>query len=159
METRAKIIDRKRLPDFMARLRAKRKKVVFTNGCFDILHLGHIDYLEKARQLGDVLAIGLNTDQSVNKLKGPGRPINNEHARARLLAAMAFVDVVILFDDPTPESLISQVRPDVLVKGDDYNMENIVGAKFVKDIGGKVVTLQLVEGYSTTELIKKIKTC
>ena len=133
------------------------QKVVFTNGCFDIVHLGHIDYLEKARALGDRLVLGLNTDASVGRLKGPSRPVVNEYARARLMAALAFVDTVILFDEPTPKALIEALKPDILVKGDDYSIENIVGADFVMRNGGSVETVPLVKGYSTTGLIEKIK--
>ena len=133
------------------------QKVVFTNGCFDIVHLGHIDYLEKARALGDRMVLGLNTDASVSRLKGPLRPVVNEYARARLIAALSFVDAVILFDEPTPLQLIEAVKPDILVKGDDYSIENIVGADFVISRGGEVKTISLVEGYSTTKLIEKIK--
>jgi len=132
-------------------------KVVFTNGCFDILHLGHLDYLEKSRESGDKLIVGLNTDRSVRQLKGPDRPINNEHARARMLAALAFVDVVIAFDEETPLKLIKSVKPDILIKGNDYSIENIVGSDFVLGIGGEVKTINLLEGYSTTGLIEKIK--
>ncbi|CCH03280.1 rfaE bifunctional protein [Fibrella aestuarina BUZ 2] len=131
-------------------------RVVFTNGCFDIVHLGHIDYLEKARALGDKLVLGLNTDASVSRIKGPLRPVVNETARARLMAALQFVDIVTLFDEPTPLELIEAVRPDVLVKGDDYSVATIVGADFVLSNGGSVETIALVPGYSTTALIGKI---
>lgn len=134
------------------------QKVVFTNGCFDIVHLGHIDYLEKARALGDRLVLGLNTDASVSRLKGPARPVVDEYARARLMAALSFVDTVILFDEPTPQELIEALKPDILVKGDDYTVETIVGADFVINNGGEVKTVSLVPGYSTTTLIEKIKT-
>ncbi|MDI9867114.1 D-glycero-beta-D-manno-heptose 1-phosphate adenylyltransferase [Flectobacillus sp. DC10W] len=133
------------------------KKIVFTNGCFDIVHLGHIDYLEKARNLGDKLVLGLNTDASVNRLKGPTRPVVNEYARSRMMAAFEFVDTVILFDEPTPLQVIEQVKPDILVKGDDYTVETIVGSDFVLEKGGEVKTISLVEGYSTSSLIQKIK--
>jgi len=133
------------------------QKVVFTNGCFDLVHLGHIDYLEKARALGDRLVLGLNTDASVSRLKGPTRPVVNEYARARLMAALAFVDTVILFDEPTPQRLIEALKPDILVKGDDYAPETIVGANFVIKNGGTVETVPLVKDYSTTALIEKIK--
>ncbi|MFN8348185.1 MAG: D-glycero-beta-D-manno-heptose 1-phosphate adenylyltransferase [Spirosomataceae bacterium] len=136
---------------------AEGKKIVFTNGCFDIVHLGHIDYLEKARALGDKLVLGLNTDASVSRLKGPSRPVVNEYARARLMAALSFVDTVILFDEPTPLELIQTICPDILVKGDDYTVQNIVGADFVIERGGAVKTISLVKGYSTTSLIEKIK--
>jgi rfaE bifunctional protein nucleotidyltransferase chain/domain len=130
---------------------------VFTNGCFDILHLGHLDYLEKSRDLADKLVVGLNTDKSVRQLKGPGRPINNEYARARMLAAMSFVDLVIAFNEETPLELIKKVKPDILVKGKDYEVENIVGAEFVIGNGGEVKTIELKKGYSTTDIINKIK--
>jgi D-glycero-beta-D-manno-heptose 1-phosphate adenylyltransferase len=133
------------------------QKIVFTNGCFDIVHLGHIDYLEKARALGDRLVLGLNTDASVSRLKGPARPVVDEHARARLMAALSFVDTVILFDEPTPKELIEALKPDILVKGDDYTVDTIVGADFVLSNGGEVKTISLVPGYSTTALIDKIK--
>ena len=133
------------------------EKVVFTNGCFDIVHLGHIDYLEKARALGSKLVLGLNTDASVSRLKGPLRPVVNEYARARLMAALSFVDTVILFDEPTPSALIEDIKPDILVKGDDYSVENIAGAEFVLNRGGEVKTIALVQGYSTSKLIEKIK--
>lgn len=132
-------------------------RVVFTNGCFDILHLGHVDYLEKARQLGDRLVLGLNTDASVSRLKGPLRPVVSQYARARLMAALAFVDTVILFDEPTPLQLIETLKPDILVKGDDYSLQQIVGADFVIANGGEVKTIPLVAGCSTTRLIEKIK--
>ncbi len=133
------------------------EKVVFTNGCFDILHLGHIDYLEKARQKGNRLIVGLNADESVKRLKGENRPINPEYARARLLAALAFTDAIILFAEDTPLNLIISLLPDILVKGSDYNPENIVGAKHVMAHGGTVETIDLVEGYSTTNIIEKSK--
>ncbi len=132
-------------------------KVVFTNGCFDIVHLGHIDYLEKARALGNKMVLGLNTDASVSRLKGPLRPVVNEYARARLMAALSFIDAVILFDEPTPSELIEAIKPDILVKGDDYTVENIAGADFVLSRGGEVKTIALVKGYSTSSLIEKIK--
>lgn len=157
METNTKIIPRGKISRLAEKWRLDKLQIVFTNGCFDLIHLGHIDYLEKARQLGDKLIIGLNTDRSVSELKGPKRPINDEHARSRLLAALAFVDAVVLFDESTPEQLIRDISPDILVKGNDYEKKNIVGANYVMEKGGKVITLQLVEGYSTTALINKIK--
>lgn len=135
----------------------KAGKVVFTNGCFDILHLGHVDYLEKARNKGSKLIVGLNTDESVKRLKGPERPVNNEYARARVLASLQFVDAVVLFDEDTPLNLIEKLVPDILVKGDDYNISNIVGADFVIKNGGSVETISLVEGQSTSGIISKIK--
>lgn len=136
---------------------SKGEKIVFTNGCFDIVHLGHIDYLEKARNLGNRLILGLNTDASVKRLKGESRPVVNEYARARMMSAFEFVDAVVLFDEPTPLTLIEEVKPDILVKGDDYTVETIVGADFVIGKGGEVKTIPLVKGYSTTSLIEKIK--
>lgn len=132
-------------------------KVVFTNGCFDILHLGHVDYLEKARNLGTKLIVGLNTDASVARLKGKDRPINDEYARARIISSLEFVDAVILFNEDTPFELISYLKPDILVKGDDYSIENIVGSDIVIQNGGSVRTISLIKGYSTTNIIKKIK--
>ncbi|OZI09152.1 D-glycero-beta-D-manno-heptose 1-phosphate adenylyltransferase [Siphonobacter sp. BAB-5385] len=134
------------------------QRIVFTNGCFDIVHLGHVDYLEKARNLGDRLVLGLNTDASVSRIKGPLRPVVNEYARARLMASLAFVDTVILFDEPTPKELIESINPDILVKGDDYTVETIVGSDFVLGNGGEVKTVPLVQGFSTSALIEKIKT-
>ncbi len=133
-------------------------KTVFTNGCFDILHLGHIDYLEKAKSLGNKLIVGVNADISVKRLKGESRPINNEYARCRMLAALAFVDAVLLFGEDTPLHLITTLLPDILVKGDDYKIEQIVGADIVIANGGEIKTIEFVLGYSTTNLIQKMKT-
>ncbi len=131
--------------------------VVFTNGCFDILHLGHIDYLEKAKLKGDKLIIGLNSDNSVKKLKGNQRPINSIIARSRMLAAIQFVDLVIEFDEDTPLMLIESLLPDVLVKGGDYTKQNIVGANSVLTTGGSVEVIEFTDGYSTTKLINQLK--
>ena len=133
----------------------KGKRVAFTNGCFDILHLGHAKYLSTAASLGDVLIIGLNSDNSVRRLKGDNRPINPMEARAFLLAVMGFVDAVVVFDEDTPYDLIKFVQPDVLVKGEDYKVEDIVGYDIVKAKGGEVVTISFEEGYSTTNIIHK----
>ena len=130
--------------------------VVFTNGCFDILHLGHVDYLEKASNFGDKLVIGLNSDRSVGILKGVGRPINDQQARSRVLAALEFVDLVTLFDEDTPYGLIDRAKPNVLVKGGDYRRQDIVGADAVVANGGLIKTIPLVKGYSTSEIISKI---
>ena len=132
------------------------KTIVFTNGCFDILHLGHVDYLAKASSLGDILIIGLNTDLSVKNLKGKNRPINDEKARAFLLAAFSFVDAVVLFNEETPYNLIDKIKPDFLVKGKDYKASDVVGYDIVKAYGGKVKTVKLVEGYSTSAIEKRI---
>lgn len=155
--TEKKILSQNQAKEKVAEWQSEGQKIVFTNGCFDIVHLGHIDYLEKARNLGDRLVLGLNTDSSVNRLKGPTRPVVNEYARSRMMAAFEFVDAVILFDEPTPKELIETICPDILVKGDDYSIENIVGADFVINRGGEVKTIPLVKGYSTTSLIEKIK--
>jgi D-glycero-beta-D-manno-heptose 1-phosphate adenylyltransferase len=135
----------------------KGRKVVFTNGCFDILHLGHIDYLAKAAGMGDKLVIGLNTDASVSRIKGPHRPITDQHSRAMLLASLSFVSAVVLFDEDTPYELISAIKPDVLVKGADYKPEEIVGYDIVTAKGGTVETLEYLEGYSTSAIEKRIK--
>ncbi len=137
--------------------KATGEKVVFTNGCFDLLHLGHVDYLEKARALGNRLVIGLNTDDSVSRFKGPERPLQDQNSRARVLAALQFVDLVVYFNEDTPLNLISELIPDVLVKGSDYLAENIVGAEVVKKNGGQVETIDFVPGYSTTRIVEKIK--
>ena len=155
MWTKDKIMTREQLPATLAGWRAQGRKVVFTNGCFDLLHLGHVDYLEQARHLGDALVVGLNTDESVSSLK-PGRPIQDETARARILASLAFVDAVVLFGEPTPLALIELVQPDVLVKGDDYAIDGIVGHELVLNRGGQVRTVPLVPGYSTSRIIAKV---
>lgn len=155
--TESKILSRKQTIEQVDQWRADGQPIVFTNGCFDIVHLGHIDYLEKARAFGQRLILGLNTDSSVSCIKGPLRPVVNEYARARLMAALEFVDVVTLFGEPTPLELIRAIRPDVLVKGNDYTVNTIVGADFVLARGGRVETVALVPGYSTTQLIERIK--
>ena len=141
----------------VAEWRAKGDKTVFSNGCFDILHAGHVDYLEKARQKGDHLIVGLNTDYSVSRIKGKNRPIVDEVSRSRVLAALEFVDAVVMFNEDTPQELIKTLNPDILVKGKDYDISNIVGADFVLQNGGKVETVELTERLSTTILINKIK--
>jgi rfaE bifunctional protein nucleotidyltransferase chain/domain len=156
-KTENKILSPDELKNKIQLWQSEGEKVVFSNGCFDILHLGHIDYLEKARGKGDRLVIGLNTDSSVKKLKGELRPINEQTARARVLAALAFVDGITFFEDDTPLDLIKSLLPDVLVKGSDYLAENIVGAEVVVANGGSVETIDLVDGYSTTGIINKIK--
>jgi len=158
MPTKHKICSPEELSERIASWRKEDDTIIFTNGCFDLMHLGHIDYLEKAKQLGNRLIVGVNSDKSVEELKGIGRPINTAYARMRLLAALEFVDMVISFNETTPTLLIAQVRPDVLVKGKDYEIGNIVGADFVLQIGGRVETIELIEGYSTTKIIKKIST-
>jgi rfaE bifunctional protein nucleotidyltransferase chain/domain len=137
--------------------RFKEKKIVFTNGCFDILHLGHIEYLAKSLDFGNVLIVGLNSDASIKKIKGPNRPINNEHARAMFLASLSFVHAITLFDQETPYDLIKHIRPDILVKGKDYSVDQIVGNDIVSADGGEIKTIELTPGYSTTGIIKKIR--
>lgn len=132
-------------------------KVVFTNGCFDLLHTGHITYLAKAAELGDKLIIGLNADASVKRLKGENRPVNHQNSRALLLAALFFVDAVILFEEDTPYNLITTLLPNLLIKGGDYTLDNIVGAREVINNGGEVKTINFVAGYSSTSIIQKIK--
>jgi rfaE bifunctional protein nucleotidyltransferase chain/domain len=156
-KTTSKIKSRQAAAAKVAEWKAKGEKIVFTNGCFDIIHLGHVDYLERARDLGSKLVVGLNTDNSVSGFKGPGRPIQNQDSRARVLASFQFVDLVVPFDEATPLNLISELVPNILVKGSDYLAENIVGADVVKRGGGKVVTMDFVKGYSTTAVIEKIK--
>lgn len=136
---------------------ANNYKVVFTNGCFDLLHRGHVDYLSKARDLGDKLFLGLNTDASVSALKGEHRPIQDEQSRMQIMASLDFVDAVMLFSEDTPYELIQKVQPDVLVKGADYNPKDIVGYDIVTAKGGEVKTLEFLEGYSTSSIEKKIK--
>ncbi len=152
-----KIVDRAYLKKAVEGLKARGKKVVFTNGCFDILHSGHVKYLSEARKLGSALVVGLNTDRSVRELKGEGRPINSELDRARVLAALGCIDFVALFDEETPKELIDSLVPDILVKGADYEPENIVGYDTVTKNGGKVMTIALVDGKSTTKTIERIK--
>lgn len=132
-------------------------KVVFTNGVFDLLHIGHITYMSKAANLGDRLIVGLNADSSVKRLKGPDRPVNDQTNRAALLAALFFVDGIVVFEEDNPLNLISTLLPDILVKGADYTVDNIVGAKEVIANGGEVLTIDLVEGYSSTSIIQRIK--
>lgn len=151
------IIDRDKIADFCQVLRDGGQKVVFTNGCFDILHAGHVRYLNKARSFGDCLVLGLNTDSSVRRIKGPSRPINNELDRAEVVGALKTVDYVVLFDEPTAEDLIRQVHPDVYVKGGDYTIETLPEGQIVLGYGGSVELVNLVEGRSTTNVIAKIK--
>ena len=131
-------------------------KLVFTNGCFDIIHPGHVDYLERARNMGDCLVVGLNSDASVRRLKGPLRPVNDQHSRARVLAALACVDFVMIFEEDTPLELIRAVCPNVLVKGGDWSVDRIVGREVVQERGGTVRSIPLLEGHSTTATINRI---
>jgi len=152
-----KITDVQSLKNTMAGWKAAGNKVVFTNGVFDLLHIGHITYMAKAAELGDKLIIGLNADSSVKRLKGDGRPVNDQNSRALLLSALFFVDAVVVFEEDTPLNLISTLLPDILVKGADYAIENIVGGKEVIANGGEVKTIDFVDGYSSTAIIKRIQ--
>jgi D-glycero-beta-D-manno-heptose 1-phosphate adenylyltransferase len=151
-----KIIPVTALDRWLAVARFKNRKIVFTNGCFDVLHKGHVDYLAAASDLGDLLMVGLNTDESVRKLKGAGRPYLDEAARALILASLSYVSAVVLFNEDTPYELIKQVNPDVLVKGGDYKTEEIVGHDVVSARGGKVLSLDFTAGYSSSGVIGKI---
>jgi D-glycero-beta-D-manno-heptose 1-phosphate adenylyltransferase len=156
--TAPKVVDRRAAVSWVKDLQARGQKVVFTNGCFDLLHPGHVRYLEQARALGDALLVAVNTDASVTRLaKEPGRPINRESDRARVVAALACVDRVVLFGETTPLALITALAPDILVKGGDYQLEEIVGREVVLARGGKVLTLPLVPGYSTTALLERLR--
>ena len=151
-----KIKSQAALSKAIAKLRDDNKKIVFTNGCFDILHVGHIDYLKMARRSGDALIVALNSDASVREIKGSSRPINKQADRAKVLAALYFVDHVTIFGSRTPEKLIKMLKPDILVKGGDWKEKDIVGADFVKSYGGKVLRIPFVKGYSTTSVIDKM---
>ena len=151
-----KIITGDSLTKKLALWRFKNYKIVFTNGCFDILHRGHVEYLSKAASYGDVMIVGLNSDASVRNIKGESRPVQDEESRALILASLQYVTVVVLFDEDTPYNLIKQVRPDVLVKGADYKPEEIVGYDVVSAKGGEIITIDLVEGHSTTGILNKI---
>jgi D-glycero-beta-D-manno-heptose 1-phosphate adenylyltransferase len=153
----AKILTTEDLKRKVAQWRFLGKTIAFTNGCFDILHAGHISSLSEAAKVADILIVGLNADSSVKGLKGPGRPVNNEESRALLLASLCLVDGVVLFSDPTPLELIKLVMPDFLVKGGDYKIEEIAGAREVLAVGGKVLINPIIEGFSTTSLIEKLK--
>lgn len=140
----------------LARWRFLNKSIVFTNGCFDILHLGHIDYLSKSADEGDILIIGLNTDKSVREIKGKSRPVVAERSRSFILASLHFVDAVLLFDEDTPYEIIKLIKPDVLIKGSDYSINEIIGSDIVINNGGKVKTIDFLPGYSSTDIINKI---
>lgn len=150
------LIDRKKIAETCAEIRNTGKKIVFTNGCFDILHVGHVRYLSAAKKLGDILIVGLNTDASVKILKGESRPINNEKDRAEILLGLKAVDYVVLFGERTAEDLVAQVKPDIYVKGGDYTVDKIPEAKIVQSYGGEVRLIDFVSGYSTTGTIEKL---
>ena len=153
-----KIISHKQLEHFIAVARLMGKTIAFTNGTYDILHEGHIYSLSQAAAEADLLVVGVNSDSSVKRYKGPNRPVNNENSRALILASLVITDAVVIFEEDTPLNLINFVRPDVLVKGGDYTLEQIVGAKEVMANGGKVIINPILEGFSTTAIIEKIKT-
>ncbi len=155
-QVKSKITQQEQLDSLIDSWKSNEEKIVFTNGCFDIIHQGHIDYLAKASNLGTKLIIGVNTDRSVSAIKGEHRPIQDEYSRQMILAAMQFVDAVILFDDDTPINLISRIIPSVLVKGSDYNAKDIVGYDVVINNGGSVETLDFLEGFSTSGIERKI---
>lgn len=156
-EMLAKIATTYQLPGILPGWQRENKKIVFTNGCFDLIHRGHVDYLSKAASLGDVLVVGLNTDASVQRLKGMSRPIQDEKSRAMIMASFFFVDLVVFFDEDTPYELIKRVQPDILVKGSDYHPEDIVGYDILMAKHGHVKTINFVEGFSTSNIINKIK--
>ena len=151
-----KIITREKASRIASQVKREGRKVVFTNGCFDLLHIGHLELLENARKLGDILIVGLNSDDSVRRLKGPQRPINTQLDRARILAALEVVDYVVIFNEDTPLELIQTIKPDFLIKGGDYSPDTIVGSAFVESYGGKVIVFPLVHGKSTSDLINTI---
>ena len=160
MSVRGKIVGLEILKGKLARHRREGKQIAFTNGCFDILHLGHVSYLEAAKGKNRILIVGLNSDASVKRLKGPDRPINSQKARAYVLAALSFVDYVIIFNEDTPLRLIKSVKPDVLIKGADWKGKEVVGSDVVKQSGGKVEFIKYITSYSTTNTIAAIqKTC
>lgn len=156
-ETGARVLTRREAGDLVQRLRADGRTVVFTNGVFDLLHPGHVRYLQHARALGDALIVGLNSDASVRRNKGPGRPITPELERAELVGALACVDAVVLFDEDTPAEIIAAVQPDTLVKGADWPADQIVGRDTVEALGGRVVRVPVERGYSTTAIVERIR--
>ena len=152
-----KILTKDAFVPIRKKLKMEHKKIVFTNGCFDFIHPGHIHYLNEAKSMGDILVIGLNSDKSVRKIKGKGRPINNQDFRSSVLSSLEMVDYVIVFEESTPYELIKSIVPDILVKGGDYKIEDVVGREIVEGNKGKVVCVSYIEGFSTTSIIKKIK--
>lgn len=150
------LIDRKLIAETCKEIRQGGKKIVFTNGCFDILHVGHVRYLTTAKSFGDILIVGLNTDESVKMLKGENRPINNEKDRAEVLLGLKAVDYVVLFGERTAENLVSEIRPDVYVKGADYTVDKIPEAKIVQSYGGQIELVKFVDGHSTTNILNQI---
>lgn len=156
IRAKEKIVSRKKIVDLVRGLKKQGKKIVFTNGCFDLLHVGHVRYLKKAKDYGDVLIVGLNTDESVRALKGEKRPLVPQQERAEVLGGLAAVDYITFFDEETPFNLVKEVEPDILVKGADYKIRNIVGADIIKSAGGKVVRIPLAKNISTSTIIRSI---
>ena len=153
----SKILDKERLLVKLTDWKEENKKIVFTNGCFDLIHLGHIEVIARSADLGDILIIGVNTDNSIKRLKGKNRPIVEEISRAKQLAALEFVDAVVLFDQDTPIDLIKMINPNIITKGGDYNTDQVIGIDIVTQNDGEVVIIPLTQGYSTTSILKKIK--
>ncbi len=151
-----KIVSLPKLKALASKLKAKKKKIVFTNGCFDLIHVGHIKYLEKAKALGDILIVGINSDSSMRKIKGPGRPIIEQSDRALVIAGLESVDYACIFNETSPHKLIKAIGPNVLVKGADWELNKIVGANFVKSYGGKTTTIPFIKGRSTSGIIRRI---
>ncbi len=156
MDFFGEVLQKEALVQQVSLLKKQNKKIVFTNGCFDILHPGHTSYLAEARSLGDILVVGMDSDQSVHQLKGPERPIQNEKARSKTLSALRSVDFICIYDNGDPEPLIRAVQPDILVKGGDWAISQIKGADFVQSYGGEVRSLQFISGHSTTDIVQKI---
>lgn len=152
-----RVLERKEAQELIDKLKKEGKKIVFTNGCFDILHVGHMRYLEEAKSFGDYLFVGVNSDESVRRLKGPTRPINNEQDRAELLAGLKSVDYTVIFTEDTPVELIEELKPSIHIKGGDYKKEDLPETKVVESYGGEVYIVSLVEGKSTTNVVKKIQ--
>jgi len=153
---KSKVFERKKLAKLLARLRNKGKKIIFTNGCFDLLHAGHVRYLNKAKQYGDVLVVAINTDASVRRLKGKNRPLVSQQERAEVLGGLAAIDYVTFFNEETPEAIISELKPQVLVKGADYKIKDIVGNLYMKKNKGRVVRIPLAKGLSSSNIINDI---
>ena len=153
----SKILDKERLLVKLTDWKEENKKIVFTNGCFDLIHLGHIEVIARSADLGDILIIGVNTDNSIKRLKGKNRPIVEEISRAKQLAALEFVDAVVLFDQDTPIDLIKMINPNIITKGGDYNTDQVIGNDIVTQNDGEVVIIPLTQGYSTTSILEKIK--
>ena len=153
----SKILDKERLLVKLTDWKKENKKIVFTNGCFDLIHLGHIELIARSADLGDILIIGVNTDNSIKRLKGPNRPIVEEISRAKQLAALEFVDAIVFFDEDTPIDLIKVINPNVITKGGDYNTDQVIGNDIVTQNDGEVVIIPLTHGYSTTSILEKIK--